>query len=484
MASTKQRRASGASVRTGRRRGARALVVDDAEGIRTYLANLLELKGYGVDTAEDGRSALALLEGGASPDVVILDVMMPEMDGLETLSRIRKLDPQLPVVMLSVVGKASTIVRAMQLGAADYLNKPFEEEELELTLSKVLERRHLEEEREKLMVEVASGGDETIWRSPQMQKIQGVIQQISDTDVTVLIQGESGVGKEIVARAVHAESTRAKAPFVKVNCAALPEDLLESELFGFEKGAFTGAHTQKQGKFEIADTGTIFLDEIGEMSPGLQAKMLHVLQDETFTRLGGNREISVDVRVVCATNRPLVEMVKQKSFREDLYFRLNVVNIQIPPLREREDEIQEFAETFMRRYGVRYGKPPRVPSPKLLKAFARYGFPGNVRELENMIKRIIVLESEDSILDELTRKEAGERRGRNVLRTLLEEIEATAGDVPLREVGRRVAQQAERETIERALLQTSWNRKQAAKLLGVSYKTLLLKIRECGLAAD
>ncbi len=462
----------------------RLLVVDDAEGIRTYLASLLELQGYQVDTAEDGRSAIALIEGGAAPDVVILDVMMPGIDGIETLRRIREIDEELPVVMLSVVGKASTIVGAMQLGAVDYLNKPFEEDELAAILSKWALRRGLERERAALRAAVGDPVTDSVWESDAMQRIHALIEQISDTDVTVLIQGESGVGKEIVARAVHARSARKDGPFVKVNCAALPEELLESELFGYEKGAFTGANSRKQGRFEVAHRGTIFLDEIGEMSPALQAKMLQVLQDGIFTRLGGHEEIRVDVQVVSATNRPLIEMVAQNQFREDLYFRLNVVNIQIPPLRERREEIAELVRTFLRRYSIQYEKPHLEASPQLLQAFDRYSFPGNVRELENMIKRLVVLESEDGILEEIARRESGEVRGRTGLQTLLDEIEETAGDVPLREVGRRVAQQAEREAIERVLRHTGWNRKQAAKLLNVSYKTLLQKIRETGLVAE
>jgi two-component system response regulator AtoC len=473
------------SGKSGTRESRRLLVVDDAEGIRTYLANLLELRGYQVDTAEDGRSALALLEGGASPDAVILDVMMPGVDGIETLRRIREFDADLPVVMLSVIGRASTIVGAMQLGAVDYVNKPFDESELEATLVRSIESRRAARKRQD---DLAVAGDEltaSVWESDAMRSIQSVIEQISDTDVTVLIQGESGVGKEIVARSVHAHSSRSKRPFVKVNCAALPEDLLESELFGYEKGAFTGANSRKYGRFELADSGTIFLDEIGEMSPALQAKMLHVMQDRVFTRLGGHEPVRVDVQVLSATNRPLVEMVANKLFREDLYFRLNVVSIGIPPLRERRDEIPKLVESFFERYTIQYGRPRRTASEQLLRALEFYDFPGNIRELENMIKRIVVLESEDSIAAELARYElAGTSSSRSSFQMLLEEVEQTAGDVPLREVGRRAALQAEREAIERILNRTSWNRKQAAKLLNVSYKTLLLKIRECGLTAD
>jgi len=410
-------------------------------------------------------------------------VMMPGLSGLETLRKIRESDPELPVIMLSVVGRASTIVEAMRAGASDYMNKPFEEEELDLTLARVLENRSLGEERERLREQVGDAHD-PVWTSEAMQGISRIIDQISDTDVTVLIQGESGTGKEVVARNVHASSSRADGPFVKVNCAALPADLLESELFGYEKGAFTGAHGRKAGKFELAHGGTIFLDEIGEMSAGLQGKLLHVLQDGSYARLGGNKEITVDSRVVCATNRPVLEMVAEGTFREDLYFRLNVVGIQIPPLRERREEIPELVDRFLQRYAAAYNKRPRTPSDRLMETFARHAFPGNVRELENLIKRIVVLESEDSIVADLNSTASGAGRGRDALRQLLDEIEETAGDVPLREVGRRVSLQAEHDMIERVLHQTSWNRKQAAKLLNVSYKTLLQKIRDCRLEPD
>ena len=462
----------------------RILVVDDAEGIRSYLASLLELQGFRVDTAEDGRSALALLESGAAPDLIILDVMMPGIDGMETLRRIRARDAEVPVVMLSVVGKATTIVEAMQLGATDYVNKPFEEEELELTISKAFERRNLEAQCQQLRTDLghAAADEATVWEGETLGEIRELLEQISDTDVSVLIQGESGVGKEIVARAVHSTSERREKPFVKVNCAALPTELLESELFGYEKGAFTGANTRKLGRFEHAHGGTIFLDEIGEMSPALQAKLLQVLQDGTFARLGANREVKVDVRVVTATNRPLEQMVAGKGFREDLFFRLNVVNILIPPLRERREEIPRLVDHFLRRQNARYGKYRVQVSDRLMSLFDRYPFPGNIRELENMIKRIVVLENEDLVVAELlSGGERGVRSTVTAFQALLEEAEETAGDVPLREVGRRASIEAEREAIERVLHQTNWNRKQAARLLQVSYKTLLQKIRECGL---
>lgn len=459
----------------------RALVVDDAEGVRGYVASLLELRGWEIDTAEDGRNALALIAGGAAPDVVLLDVMMPGLDGLTTLKRIRSTQPDLPVVMLSVVGKASTIVECMHLGAVDYMNKPFDEDQLEAVLNGVIDQFGLQRERQGLGAADPDPVAAAVWASPPMRRVRELLDQVADTDVTVLIQGESGTGKEVVARTLHAVSGRSAARFVKVNCAALPADLLESELFGYEKGAFTGAAQSKQGRFELADQGTIFLDEIGEMSPALQAKLLQVLQDAAFARLGANEEIHVDLRVVCATNRKLEEMVRAGSFREDLFFRLNVVNVVLPPLRERREEIPQLLEGFARRFSARYARPALSPSERLLQAFARYEFPGNVRELENMVKRIVVLESEKPILGEIAAYDTGDR-GPGRLRLLIEEIEATAGDVPLREVGRLAALEAERELIGRTLQRTSWNRKQAARLLGVSYKTLLLKIKNCGLS--
>jgi DNA-binding NtrC family response regulator len=453
----------------------RALIVDDADGIRAYLAKLFEARGFEVDTCDDGGRALSLLEAGADPDVILLDVMLPGMDGIAALGAIRSGWPQVPVLMISVIGKAETIVQAMRLGAVDYLTKPFEETELDAALDRL--GLHSSSSRQRSGKRSASSG--AVWVSAAMREIRSVVEQIGETDVTVLIQGESGVGKEIVAREVHALSNRSSGPFVKVNCAALPTDLLESELFGYEKGAFTGANGRKQGKFEQAHGGTIFLDEIGEMCPSLQAKLLQVLQDSEFTRLGGNREVRVDARVVCATNRSLVDMVAANEFREDLYFRLNVVAIDLPPLRERREEIPVLVETFLTRYGNLYERPNRGLSQRLVEAMNDYPFPGNVRELENMIKRVVVLETEDSILADLVRPQPTRAERRDELDAILAEMEETAGDLPLREVGRRFALEVEKEAIEHMLKLTGWNRKRAAARLGVSYKTLLQKIRDC-----
>jgi len=454
----------------------RALIVDDAEGMRAYLATLFESRDFDVDTCDDGSRALALLENGADPDLVLLDVMMPGTDGLAALARIRETWPELPVLMVSVVGKATTIVQAMQLGAADYLTKPFEEAELDAAL----DRLGLFSTNGRAAAGPESDrAAQTVWVSPALREIRSVIEQIGETDVTVLIQGESGAGKEVVAREVHAVSSRASGPFVKVNCAALPSDLLESELFGYEKGAFTGATGRKQGKFELASGGTIFLDEIGEMCPSLQAKLLQVLQDSEFTRLGGNREVRVDVRVVCATNRSLVDMVAAGDFREDLYFRLNVVAIDIPPLRDRREEVPLLVETFLARYAALYERPHPGLSQRMIEGLNVYDFPGNIRELENMIKRIVVLESEEGVLAEISCKREDRSGRRAELDAMLDEIEASAGEMPLKEVGRRFALEVEREAIEHMLQDTGWNRKRAASRLGISYKTLLHKIRDC-----
>ncbi len=312
----------------------------------------------------------------------------------------------------------------------------------------------------------------------KMDRIREIIDQVATTDVTVLIHGESGVGKEIVARTLHLNSPRSDNPFIKVNCAALPEELLESELFGYEKGAFTGAYRQKPGKFELAHNGTIFLDEIGDISPSLQAKLLQVLQDGEFSRLGGKTDIQVDVRVLVATNKNLEEGVREGRFREDLYYRLNVVNILIPPLRERREEIPVFVNHFLDKYTKKYEKSVPPPSPKLMKMFIRHQWSGNIRELENMVKRLVVLGDEAAIIEELS----SEIKRKKIFHKSNSQFhEAIPPILPLKEVSRRAAVGAEREAILQVLGRTNWNRKKAAKLLNISYKAILYKIKEYGL---
>jgi two-component system response regulator AtoC len=389
--------------------------------------------------------------------------------------------------MLSGHGQARTIVEAMRLGASDFLRKPFEAEELELAFSKALDNRALEEEvislRGRVRTEVDSlllGGD-----NPKMRDIQEIIEQVADTDITVLVRGESGTGKEVVARALFQLGNRRSRPFVKVNCAALPSELLESELFGFEKGAFTGAQKRKLGKFEYANRGTIFLDEISEMAPGLQAKLLQVLQDGEFSRLGGESDVRVDARIIAATNRNLEDAVKKGEFREDLYYRLNVVTIQIPPLRDRIDAVPLLVEHFLGMYNEQYNKSLEKLSDETTQLLMDYHWPGNVRELENMIKRMVVLGNEQTVLQELTQREPV--RASTADDDELDLAAFGAGfsngqELDLKAISKRASQIAEKTVIERVLGQTRWNRKEAATRLQISYKALLYKMKENGLS--
>jgi DNA-binding NtrC family response regulator len=459
------------------------LVVDDDEVVRSELTRILAREGLRYLTASSRGQAVKLIRGSSRPDAILLDVKPTDLDGLETLRRIREIDPEVPVLVISHADDRGCVVEAMREGAQGYLVKPIDEEDLVRSLRETLAMRKSAAPSlpgEITEVEILGGG---VWDGVAMRAIREAIEQIADTDASVLVQGETGVGKEVVARALHTLSARSRGPFVKVHCAALPRPLLESELFGYDKGAFTGAWDNKPGKFELAEGGTIFLDEIGEMSPDLQAKLLHVLQDGTFTRLGSHKERTVDVRVVCATNRALDQMVEEGTFRRDLYFRINVLNLRIPPLRARREEIPILFETFLQRYASRYRKPvPRIGA-RVMQALTRHRFPGNVRELENLAKRAVVLQDDASLLRDLNRPSDPTLPGHSLER-VLDELEETAGRVPLLEVGRRAATEAEYQVLERVLAATDWNRKKAARVLAVSYSTLLQKIRTCGLEAQ
>ena len=466
----------------------RVLVIDDDPGIREYLHTVASRQGYDVFSAADGEGALENLSE-SRPDIVTLDAVLPGMDGLETLRRLKEALPHVPVIMLSGHGQARMIVDAMRLGASDFLRKPFEVEELELAFSKALETHALKEEVVHLRGRVRSevdglllGGD-----SPKMKEVRETIEQVADTDITVLIRGESGTGKELVARALYQLSSRSERPFVKVNCAALPSELLESELFGFEKGAFTGAQKRKLGKFEYANRGTIFLDEISEMAPGLQAKLLQVLQDGEFSRLGGESDVKVDTRIIAATNRNLEEAVRSGEFREDLYYRLNVVMVPLPPLRDRIDAVPLLTEHFISMYGEQYGKEVRPLSQETMNVMMAYSWPGNVRELENMIKRMVVLGSEQTVLKEIQRQDSAVAVARAPEEPSLE-LGSMGADMSgsegfdLKAISKRAARVAEKKVIERVLAQTRWNRKEAAQRLQISYKALLYKMKENGLS--
>jgi len=497
-------------------------VVDDDSGFAGYLRTFLALRGYEARAYTRGDEIIAAIKQGEPPDIVLLDVAMPGMDGLQTLKALKAARPELQVIMLSGREQAPIIVEAVRLGAADYVVKPGDPEglgeiALDSAIKQAIQRSRLVDEVTSLRRQLNDDQDQAFlaWGdTPAMRQVAHIVEQVADSDVTVLIRGESGVGKELVARAIHQQSTRKSKPFVKVNCAALPAELLESELFGHEKGAFTGAATTRIGKFEQANLGTIFLDEIGEMRPPLQAKLLHVLQDAEFTKLGSNKKIEVDVRVVTATNRDLEAMMLRGQFREDLYYRLKVIEAVVPPLRERRDEIVQLTDFFITKYSRRYNRPLRSLSDELRVRFLEYDWPGNIRELENMIKRFVILQDEQLVVRELSKpRPAGpvsmtppvgvapassEQFAPPPFQSppaalppdpeLDDEDEDEDDDGEGRTDGRRLidvareaALNAERTVIADTLRQVHWNRRKAAQLLGVSYKTLLNKIKETGL---
>ncbi|MHB8412023.1 MAG: sigma-54-dependent transcriptional regulator [Candidatus Acidiferrales bacterium] len=453
------------------------LIIDDEPSIRKYLQTLLEVDGFEVTAVASGTDGLEAIGGGAKPDFVILDVLMPEMDGLETLRRLIQMDRALNVIMLSCSNEVSTVVEAIRLGAHDYLTKPFEKPELDAALLKCRQKKQLKAENQALReyCDQLTEDMSFLVASPQMLKIRQQILQIAPVDVPVFISGESGVGKEVVARMIHLRSTRRQQAFVKVNCAALPGELLESELFGYEQGAFTGAVRAKPGKFELANKGTIFLDEIAEMPPHLQAKLLHVLQDNQFSRLGARGGIQVDVRVLAATNVHVADAMRSGRFREDLYYRLSVLSLHVPPLRERTDEIPMLFRHFLVKYSEKFQKPVPEPTEHLLEAALRYTWPGNLRELENFVKRYVILEDNDGSLRELLELTEAQQRV-----SPREEVRAPA-EQGLKALVRGLKDEAEMEAIADALDKTNWCRKDAAKMLGISYKALLYKMRQFNL---
>ncbi len=455
------------------------LVVDDEPSIRKYLQTLLEVDGHEVSTVSSGKEALERVDSGETPDLIILDLLMPEMDGLDTLRQLMRVDRNLNIVMLSCSNEVSNVVEAIRLGAQDYLTKPFEKSELDAAMLKCRQKRQLRAENQALrdFVEHLTEDLTFLAASPQMVKIRQQILQIAPVDVPVFIHGESGVGKEVVARMVHLRSPRASQPFVKVNCAALPSELLESELFGYEQGAFTGAIRAKPGKFEMANKGTIFLDEIAEMSTQLQAKFLHVLQDQQYSRLGGRAMVQVDVRVLAATNVNVRDAIQSRRFREDLYYRLNVFSIHVPPLRERTREIPLLFRHFLEKYSEKYQKQPPDPSSHLIEAAMRYPWPGNLRELENFVKRYVILEDDESSFRELLEMAATRQR------ISPRDDAPPARDKGLKALVRSLKDEAEMEAIADALEKTNWSRKEAARLLGISYKALLYKMRQFKLDA-
>src|SRR5438876_4590085 len=430
------------------------LLVDDEPGMLRYIRTLLEVDDYKVATASTGEEALERVQKGLQPDLVLLDLLMPGIDGLQTLEQLRQIRPGTKVVMLSCVSDTRKVVQAIRLGAHDYLTKPFQKAELDAVVDQCLGINQ-----QNYVGEVEELSDDVFFvaASPAMRKIRSQSALVANVDIPVLLLGESGTGKEVLARLIHKLSPRAHRTFLKVNCAAVPADLLESELFGYEAGAFTGATHAKPGKFELCNKGTILLDEIGEMPPLLQAKLLHVLQDQTFSRLGSRTVVKVDVRILAATNINIPEALANKRLREDLYYRLNAFTLSLPPLRDRKEEIPILLKHFMSRMSESYARTPLPLSGPLMEACLRHSWPGNLRELSNFIKRYLVLGDETLAASELQPRPDGgggqhsDGTGRSA---------DSAGG--LKSLSRNAKDEAEAEAIARALDETNWNRKQAA----------------------
>ena len=454
---------------------ANILLVDDEPGMLRYIRTLLEVDEYRVETASSGEEAVERVHKGLQPDLVLLDVLMPGIDGLQTLEQLRQLQPSVKVVMLSCVNDTRKVVQAMRLGAHDYLTKPFQKAELDVVIDQCLGATQ-----QTYAGEVEELCDDVFFvaASPAMRKIRSQAALVANVDIPVLLLGESGTGKEVLARLIHKLSQRAHRTFLKVNCAAVPGDLLESELFGYEAGAFTGATHPKPGKFEICNKGTILLDDIGEMPPLLQAKLLHVLQDQQFSRLGSRSVIKVDVRILAATNINIPEALATKRLREDLYYRLNAFTLQIPPLRERKEEVPILLKHFMSRMSERFARSPLPLTQVLLGACQEYAWPGNLRELSNFVKRYLILGDEKLAVAELNPKNDNNGGAHGEYGAKLSGDQAGG----LKSLARSAKDEAEAEAITKALEETNWNRKQAAALLQISYKALLYKIRQYGIA--
>jgi two-component system response regulator AtoC len=453
---------------------AHVLLVDDEPGMLRYIRTLLEVEDYKVETASTGEEAVERVQKGSRPDLVLCDLLMPGIDGLQTLEQIRHLQPGVKVVMLSCVGDTRKVVQAMRLGAYDYLTKPFQKAELDAVLNQCLGTNQQNYSGE---VEELAEDQFFVAASPAMRKLRSEAALVANVDIPVLMLGESGTGKEIMARLIHKLSPRAHRTFLKVNCAAVPADLLESELFGYEAGAFTGANHAKPGKFELCNKGTILLDEIGEMPTTLQAKLLHILQDGQFSRLGSRSVIKADVRILAATNINIPEALATKRLREDLYYRLNAFTLNVPPLRQRKEEIPILLKHFMARQSERYARPPLPLTPDLLQACMDHSWPGNLRELSNFVKRYLVLGDEKLAINELRPKSDGSGAQFDPASKNSE-----GSGCGLKSLARTAKDGAEAEAIAKALDETNWNRKQAAALLKISYKALLYKIRQYGIA--
>ena len=458
------------------------LVADDEPNLRRVLSAQLRRDGYDVHAVANGAEAMALL-GDHHVDVVITDLRMPEVDGLALLRHVGEAYPDVPVIVITAHGTIDTAVEALKLGAFDFVTKPFDRDELQAVVRKAARSRDLDS----VHASPAESAGDALGRygiigvSSAMQQVYGLIERVADTPSTVLITGESGTGKELVAKALHELSTRREAPFIRVNCAAIPAELLESELFGYEKGAFTGAATSKPGRFELADGGTLFLDEIAEIPPSMQVKLLRALQEQEFERVGGIKTLRVDVRFVAATNRNLPAEIEAGRFREDLYYRLHVVNVALPPLRERATDIPLLLDHFVARFNGRLGRQVEGFAPEVVAHLGRAPWRGNIRELENVVERCMLFVDGPRILMEHLPPELQERTTgveRVDMGAVADALDASAG---LKDVVREATSRLEKELIVRALEQTQGNVTRAAKLLKISRKSLQTKMKELGL---
>ncbi len=457
-----------ARIMAKKRKGYNILLVDDEESIRSTLGSVLRDEGFRVSTASDGDTCLDLIRD-TEPDLVLLDIWMPGMDGIEALTRIKQNWPELPVVMISGHGTVESAVKATKLGAFDFIEKPLSIDKVVLTIEHALELERLSRGYKRLSRELA-GEQELIGECGSIKTLRDQIERVGPTEGWVLVTGENGTGKEVAARMIHRRSPRKDAPFVEVNCAAIPDELIESEMFGYEKGAFTGAGERKVGKFDLADGGTIFLDEIADMSLRTQSKILRILQEQQFERVGGTRPVRVDVRVIAATNKDLSEAINKGSFREDLYYRLNVIPLHVPPLRERKQDVPLLAAHFLDEYAARARLRHKSMDDEVLGALAGYSWPGNVRELKNVIERMVILSEGEKIK----------------VNDLPPHIAAPgpepAGESPFDAGSLKEARAAfEREFITRKLIQNQYNISRTAQSLGMERTTLHRKIKSYGI---
>ncbi len=449
----------------------RILVIDDDDTVREYFNELLERRGYTVDVASGGLDAVAKVTR-KDYDVVILDIRMPDMSGHEVLKRIKKLSPDTVVIMASAYQSIPDAVKSIRDGAYDYLPKPFKERNFDLLLDRAVEHSDLLRENKRLKARGQMKVD-LIGKSPAIERIREIIDSVSETNVTVLVTGQSGTGKEVVSRMIHESSTRSQYPFIRINCAALPDTLLESELFGYEKGAFTGADKAKEGKFEAADKGTILLDEISETSPAFQAKLLRVIQERELSRVGSNKTIKIDTRIIATSNRDLPKLVKEGEFREDLYFRINVIPINIPPLSERKEDIPFLANHFLKRFSLENGKKIITFSRDAMRLLRQYSYPGNARELQNIIERAVVLSSSEIIEPRDLALDSSYDRTPSIDEPFMLE-NMTLADM-------------EKRMILAYLRKTGGNRSQVARILDVSVRTIrnkLIDYRKEGIIVD